>query len=157
MFLLFLSANFLLSAYMPKEHALDLKFGYSVEEAYGALSQLDTDERERYQQGILALDMPYLVIYFLFFSGILVRIWKKKQVVIIPFAILVFDFLENISVLRMLKLFPEQNEFAAIFASIFTTSKWVMIGVLAAFIILGLILHFFKRSKSESVSVEQKN
>lgn len=142
---------------MPKEHALDLKFGYSVEEAYGALSQLDTDERERYQLGILALDMPYLVIYFLFFSGILVRIWKKRQVVIIPFAILVFDFLENISVLRMLKLFPEQNELAAIFASIFSTSKWVMIGVLAAFIILGLILHFFKRSNSESVSVEQKN
>lgn len=142
---------------MPKEHALDLKFGYSVEEAYEALGRLDADEREGYHFGILTLDMPYLVIYFLLFSGILVKIWKKKQVVFIPFLIMVFDFLENISVLSMLRLFPERNEPVAVFASIFTTSKWVMIGILAVFIILGLILHFFKRSKAESVSAEQKN
>lgn len=156
LFLLFLLANFLLGEFMPKEHALDLKFGYSVDEAYGSLNQLDKDGRGSYQFGILVLDMPYLLIYFLLFSGILMKIWKYKWVVFIPFAIMLLDFFENLTVLSMLNVFPYRSEILAVFASIFTTSKWVMIGILAVFIILGLILRLFKRSNSEYTSGEQK-
>lgn len=142
---------------MPKEYALDLKFAYTVEEAYAAMSQLTIEEQQRYKFGILALDMPYLVIYGLFFSGILVKLWKSKWIVLIPVLIMVMDFFENLMVIQILNLLPDQSATLATLASIFTTSKWILIGVLAGFIILGMVRLLFSRLISVAHSEEIKN
>lgn len=142
---------------MPKEYAFDLKFAYTVEEAYAAMSQLTIEEQQRYKFGILALDMPYLVIYGLFFSGILVKLWKSKWIVLIPVLIMVMDFFENLMVIQILNLLPDQSATLATLASIFTTSKWILIGVLAGFIILGMVRLLFSRLISVAHSEEIKN
>lgn len=149
---LIIIANVFLSKYMPKDQALDLKFAYTPDEANAAIANLNSEEISNYKLGILAFDMPYLVIYCLFFSGILLKLWKKKWVVIIPAAIMIFDFFENLMVLQILKTFPDQNEVVALAASVFTTGKWVMAGVLLVSIISGLIYSLGFRSKLKGFS-----
>lgn len=152
LFALFILANVLLGQFMPKEHALDLKFAYSSDEAFAALANLNDEERSNYKLGILAFDMPYLVIYGLFFSGILFKLWKKKWVALIPTAVAIFDLLENILVLQILKIFPDQNFGLAQFASVFTTGKWVMAGFLLVLILVGLFISIRNGMKSKSLS-----
>ncbi len=136
---LFLLFNFLLGHFLPKDHALDLMFAYSVEEAYIALGHLNWEVREIYRIGVWALDMPYMVVYCLLFSGILIKIWKNKKMVWLPVGIFIMDFLENLMVLRILKVFPTQNEFLATFSSIFTTSKWILVALMVVIIFFGLL------------------
>jgi hypothetical protein len=124
---------------MPKEYALDLMFAYTVEEAYLALGSLDWENRDLYRLGIWALDMPYMAIYSLLFSGILLKLWNNKKVIWLPFSIFFMDLLENLMVLRMLKVFPREDQYLAIFSSIFSTSKWIMVAVLIGIIVIGLL------------------
>ncbi|MFN4000239.1 hypothetical protein [Algoriphagus sp.] len=156
LFCLFLLANFLLSIYMPKEHALDLKFAYSVDEAYDALNQLSSEEQGRYKNGILAIDMPYLLVYGLLFSGILLKIWKREWPVLIPVTIMVMDFFENLMVILILNQLPNQSTTLASLASIFSTGKWTTIGILAGAIIFGLVRMLFLRIFSNSITEEIK-
>lgn len=156
LFCLFLLFNCLLNSFMPKEYALDLKFAYSVQEAYGALEQLDSNQREIYRFGIWIFDMPYMVVYCLFCSGILIKLWKNKKTAWLPVAILVMDLFENLMVLRILKLYPVQNETLAILASGFTTAKWVFVGILVLVLLSGLFFLFGTRKYSSVNSAEAR-
>ncbi|WP_026969876.1 hypothetical protein [Algoriphagus terrigena] len=151
---LFLLFNFLLSSTMPKEHALDLMFAYSADDAYGALAKMDLSQRETYRIGIWALDMPYMAVYFLLFSGLLIRLLKNTKVAWLPFGVLVMDLFENLSVLKILALYPVQNMSMASVASLFTTSKWVLVVVLLVVLVFGLLSNSFSRKYLASKSAE---
>ena len=154
---LFLLFNFLLTNLMPKDYALDLLFAFSPEEAYNALSHLDLEQRKLYRFGIWALDMPYRFIYCFLFSGILLKVLKSKKWVLVPVFILVMDFFENLMILRMLQLFPAQEETLAIIASCFTTMKRILVGVMVLLILFGIIYlstaRHFMRSSSEEIRI----
>lgn len=143
--LFFIWFNLMLNQFLSKDHALDLKFAYSVEEAYISLGQLSLDQRQLYRFGLWALDMPYLLFYSLFFSGILFRIWGVGKVVLLPFWVAFFDFLENLMILRILKVFPRHEDFLAIWASVFTTLKWILVVVVLLAIIIGIFKTFYFR------------
>lgn len=150
LFCLFLLFFFLLSSFIPREHALDLRFNYSVEEAYDALGKLDSDQRDAYRIGIWVLDLPYMVVYFLLFSGILLKLLNNKRTLWIPSSIFVMDLFENLLVYRMLEIYPVQSEMLATMASFFTTTKWVMAVVLVVFLIGGIF--YFIRSRKIAAS-----
>lgn len=152
--LLFGWFNLMLSQFLSKDHALDLKFAYSVEEAYLAIGQLNLDQRLLYRFGIWALDMPYMLVYGLLLGGILYRIWGKGKILWLPYLISASDFLENLWILRILKLFPQENEVLAILASIFTTAKWVFVLIAFGGIIYG-ILRWVSSRKSDSYEPEE--
>lgn len=135
---LFLIFNLLLNHFMPKDHALDLKFAYSVEEAYLALGSLDLEARKIYRTGIWLFDMPYMVVYSLLFSGILLKLWGTKRLVLLPFLVLLMDFLENLMILRMLRIFPRGDDYLAGFSSLFSTCKWLLIAVMLITVCLGV-------------------
>lgn len=137
--------NILLSSLLPADQALDLKFAYSVQEAYEAIGMLDLETRKIYRLGIWALDLPYMIIYGLLFSGILFKIWRKKKVMFIPLGVVLMDLFENLMVLRILKLYPLENEVLATMASFFTTGKWLLVGLMVLMILFGLIHKFFDR------------
>ena len=143
LFALVLLVNFLLGQFMSKEHALDLKFAYSAQEAYDSILQLDESGLSRYKVGILALDMPYIIIYGLFFTGVLLKLWNSRWLILIPIAIMVLDFLENITVLRMLDNLPEQHLNLGSLASIFTTGKWIVASILGLSILFGFLKPLF--------------
>lgn len=151
---LFLLFNVLLSSTLPKEHALDLMFAYSADEAYEALAKMDLSQRETYRIGIWTLDMPYMAVYFLLFSGLLIRVLKRNKVAWLPFGILVMDLFENLSVLKILALYPVQNMSLASIASVFTTSKWVLVAVLLVVFVFGIVSRLISRKYSASKSAE---
>lgn len=152
LFFLIVALNLSLSFFMPKEHALDLKFAYTFSEAYQSLSEMDSDTRSFYRLGIWTLDFPYMIVYSLFFSGILCRIWGSRMIIYIPFFIAVFDFFENLMVLRILKLFPIPNRLLTLLASGFTTLKWLAVGLMFLAILWGLWRLYFSGKFSTSSS-----
>jgi hypothetical protein len=134
--LLLVGFNFLLAHFYPKEHALDLKFAYASDEAYESLSRLGPIQRDDYLLSILVLDMPYLIAYSSFLSGISFRIWKLRRVCVPVLLTLSADFFENLSVIQMLNHYPQKLSHWVLFASFCTTSKWVFVGM--TFLVIGL-------------------
>lgn len=113
-------------------------FAYTADEAYVAVGELDSNQREVYILGIWVLDMPYIGIYGLFFSAILFRIWKSSRTASLPAMIMIADFFENVAVSGLLKLYPVRNEVLANAASFFTTVKWILVGALLVTLVAGL-------------------
>lgn len=151
---LFLLFNLLMSHFMPKEHALDLKFAYSVEDAYLSLGSLDLESRQNYRWGIWLLDMPYMVVYSLLFSGVLLRLWRNRKLIIFPVGIFLLDFFENLLILRMLRIFPAGNDFLATFSSVFTTCKWLLIVAMLCIVGVGILNFLFSPKYSSLKSPE---
>lgn len=136
---------FLLSSLLPADKVLDLRFAYSVQEAYELIGMLDLETRKIYRFGIWALDLPYMFIYGLLFSGLLHKIWKNQKVLIIPLGVVLMDLFENLMVLRILKIYPLENQALATLASLFTTCKWLLVGLMILTILFGLLHNFFTR------------
>jgi len=151
---LFIILNFSLTYFMPKDQALDLKFAYSVDEAYLSLGQLNHAQREFYSFGAWALDVPYMVVYSMFFSGILFRLWSKKRIAWFAFFILVADFIENLFILQILKNYPRHLSETVVFASFFTTIKWILVALVLAAIVGGILNRYFRFTFSTSDSNE---
>ncbi|PZV87487.1 hypothetical protein CLV31_101364 [Algoriphagus aquaeductus] len=154
--LIFIGFNLLLTHFMPKEYALDLKFAYTVEEAYLSLGHLDQGQRDLYRLGVWSLDMPYMLVYTLFFMGVLSRIWNSWKYSWLPIAISLMDFFENILILRILKIYPSQDVTLVRFASFFSTSKWLLVGVLLVFGVVGLGYWLVQRGYSQANSTEAR-
>lgn len=154
LFCLFLLFNALLGSFLSKEHALDLMFAYSAEDAYAALGQLSTEQLSAYEFGIWALDMPYMGVYCLLFSGLLLRVWKHKNLVLLPIAIALMDLVENLSVLKLLALYPTRDPGLAMVASVFTTSKWLLVGIMIPVLIVGLVYLAIPKRRVASKSAQ---
>lgn len=154
--ILFVIFNFSLTYFMPKDQALDLKFAYSVEEAYLLVGQLNHVQREFYCFGAWALDLPYMIIYGLFFGGILYRLWNKKRLAWLAFLASTADFFENLSILTILKDYPSHQAEMVTFASIFTTVKWIFVGTVLIAILVGLLKRFFHFSFIYAASKEAR-
>lgn len=149
---LFVLFNFLLNYFLPSEYALDLKFAYSVDQAYYAISNLSKPDREIYRFGIFALDFPYMLVYGLLASGLLFCLWRNKIFVLIPLFIVFFDLLENILIIIILNNYPIEKPALAVMASFATTSKWLFVGLLLlSFLIGGLRLIKIKGNHSFSI------
>lgn len=86
-----------------------------------------------------------MVICGLLFSGLLFKIWKTQEVLILPLGVVMMGLFENLMVLRILKLFPLENQVLAILASFFTTCKWLLVGFMVLTILYGLFHNFFTR------------
>ena len=136
---LFLLFNFLLSHFIPKEYALDLKFAYTADEAYLALGSMNWELRNVYRVVVWFLDMPYIFVYTLLFTGILLKLWRSRKVVWLTLSIFLMDLLENLLVLRLLKTFPGRSEVLAILCSFFSTAKWTLVIIMVLMIFIGLV------------------
>ncbi|MBW6499161.1 MAG: hypothetical protein K0B09_12275, partial [Bacteroidales bacterium] len=77
---------------------------------------------------------------------------KWQYLNLLPFAALVFDFIENAGIITMLGSFPRQMDVVARIASAAGMLKWTMvvISVLALVLVIlwGRIRPFFKKQKS---------
>ena len=132
---LFLFANFvLIPAVYPKFETLDTKFSYSPREAYSLLSSYGEQGRKAYLVVELTLDIIYpLVSTFLFSLAILYtfqRAFPAKEglhkLALIPFGILVADYLENACVATMLLSYPRELPILAQVSNIFTVIKFAL-------------------------------
>lgn len=113
--------------------------GYSAADAKMHLDALGAKGREYYARWYIPVyDLIFPITLFVF--GILFCIWMTQPrvgfavnmalhwrlvILLVPLALFVFDILENVSVLMMLKGYPRQGATLVAAASTFTQAKWV--------------------------------
>lgn len=122
---------------------LDLRLSYSADDAYAVIGALTPDARRLYAIVELSIDMIYPVVYAFFFF-VLVR-WLLGKIpaqpkwleraALVPFAAMLFDWLENIGIVAMIARFPDRPGALAPLSSAMTTLKWVCFGLMLALVL----------------------
>ncbi len=130
---------------------LDLRFGFSAEEAHGTLDAFGEKGRAVYLEMILIADTIYPLIYGLFLiflaSFFLKRSLKPgnefRVVNLLALDAVIFDFLENAGIAYMVGQFPLRADFVAGLTSVFNILKWVMVGVAVTVVVVSMVAYYF--------------
>lgn len=115
-------------------------FGYPPEQAQRFLDLIDENARQLYLKKQLPLDTVYPVIYTTFFTTSLKALGAKKPLLALPGVLYIFDNLENICSVKMLRDKKAPKPLAR-FASTMTLCK--SLTMYSIFGILGFL--FFKK------------
>lgn len=119
------------------EQLLDLKLYYNAAEAQEMIHSYGFDGRTIYINGILLLDYLYPIVYSLLLIFIIFRLGSNIKLSVIPLPAIIFDYLENSSIVWMLYKYPETYGIGNI-SGIFTLLKWsfVIISILLIIVLL---------------------
>ncbi|TVR44266.1 MAG: hypothetical protein EA394_00360 [Bacteroidia bacterium] len=132
---------------------LDLRFGFSAEEAYGTLEAFGEQGRAVYLEMLLVADAVYPLIYGLLLiflaSFFLKRILKPgnefRVINLLAVDAVIFDFLENAGIAFMIRQFPHRIDFVAGLTSVFNMLKWIMIGLAMLMVLVSMVIYIAKR------------
>jgi len=119
----------------------DTSLHYTANDFYALMGKYSQEEIGIYVRGILLLDFIYPLFYSLFFALFIFRLSHKTLLSLLPFGVLIFDYLENLSVLTLIMLMPSRYNILATFAGYFTLTKWVLAS-LCLIIVLALIVRY---------------
>ncbi|MBQ6065870.1 MAG: hypothetical protein IJK89_03535 [Clostridia bacterium] len=127
----------------------DMRFGYSVEEAREFLNALTQEGRNTYLTRQLPLDCVYPLVYASFFALLFKALYgKKTALVFLPLLLAVADYVENVSVLLMLRHNPVYlNDIQVTIASYATIIKTAMMYLCFILILILLIMYLVRRNK----------
>lgn len=134
---------------------LDMRFGFSAEQAYDTLEAFGEEGRAYYLEMLLVADTLYPLIYGLFLiflaSFFLKRILKPgnqfRIVNLLAIDAVLFDFLENAGIAYLISQFPLRSDFVAGLASAFNILKWVMVSASVMLVLVSMLLSILKLSK----------
>ena len=113
----------------------DLRFAYSPTEAFAKLVAFSDVGRSAYRSFLLTADIIYPVSYTLFFLWSIALLGRQSdmqndaKLMTAPLLLLVFDMLENTTIILLLTLYPSKPVALALVASVFTTTKWIFAGL----------------------------
>jgi len=130
----------------------DLSFGISTDKVYQELDCMGDNGRTVYQKESLLKDSIYPVSYGLFFAFTLFvlssltfrRKWPVIVVSILPLAGMLFDFLENYKLRKLMDQFPVLQQETVSMASIANIGKWSFIYVSIAVILILAVWSFIR-------------
>ena len=136
---------------------LDLLFSYTPETAFAHVASYGELGRAAYVKFSLIVDTAYPIVYTLLFMVIIsllaTKLWPARKglqkLALVPLFAFVFDLCENQNIVSMLKSWPETNDKTAQMASLFTSLKWVSVGLSFA-VILGLLCVWIIRAVRKS-------
>jgi hypothetical protein len=125
---------------------LDLRFGFSPEEAYKLLEGLGEKGRAQYRLIELSVDSVYPWIYaglFVFLISLLYRdtfppTASMRWINLLPFAILLFDYLENAGIVQLINRFPARADALAGWTSYMNQMKWILFVIAVVVTVFGL-------------------
>lgn len=114
---------------------LDLYFSYSPDQVYQQLAALGTKGRSASVSMALTTDMIFPVVYAMALSVVLVLVLRKllppasplRYLYLFPLLIVLADWCENVSLSMVMHTYPERADTIVIFASTFTSLKWMLI------------------------------
>lgn len=132
--------------YSGGETVIDLHFTYTPEKVYQLLEGYGPDGRSYYFFAETTADTVYVLIYTMFFLGLIVWIYQHKisqshilkSLLALPLLACCFDFLENICVLTLLTKFPERLDQVAVLSAVFTGGKWLFALLTLVTVVAGL-------------------
>ena len=127
---------------------LDLLFFYTPQKAFQMIDSYGEAGRDAYRTFALTIDVLYPLIYTLFFCLFIsflfqrgeVKLNRLQRLNVIPLGAGFFDLLENLSIVAMLSVYPEQSVFLAWLATTFTMLKWIFVGLSFFLISVGISL-----------------
>jgi len=144
---LFLLANFVVVPLVyPKFQTLDMMNGYTPSQAYQLISSYGEQGRQLYAIIESTLDLVYPFVSALLFSLLILYSFQRGfpnlkwagWLALLPFVVMISDYLENTCVLILLLQYPRKLDIVARVASFFTTAKMVLSPFELMFI-LGLV------------------
>ena len=106
---------------------LDLYFSYSPDQVYEHLAALGANGRDAYTRMLLTSDLAFPVIYSMALSIALIFVLRKlvplagTYLCLFPFMIVITDWFENLSLVMVVRKFPERADVIAGYASSFTS------------------------------------
>ncbi|KAG2768741.1 hypothetical protein JG687_00006854 [Phytophthora cactorum] len=91
------------------------------------------------------------LIYSTALLGLLRRLWPDRQLVwTLPVLAATCDVLENLSILKLLRLFPERWETLENVVSVLTRTKWVVVLSANIFVVVGALKLMVGRADTKS-------
>lgn len=134
-------------ATVPPLAVLDLRFGFTPEEAWQLLDALGEAGRAQYQQMELTLDVIYPLIYTGFLVFLLSLLYRKtlrpdspwRLLNLLPFVVLIADFVENAGIVQLIRRFPERADALAGWTSVANQVKWTMFMITIGVVLAGLM------------------
>lgn len=129
---------------------MDTLFSYSPEDAYSMIDSFGDEGWAYYIFIETKLDFVYPIIYTFFAAILYTLIFNKilpsehilQRLHIFPSGALLVDYMENVSIIILVKSFPAHLNSLARLASIFTSIKWILLGLNGVILIVGGIYWF---------------
>jgi hypothetical protein len=118
---------------------------YTVEDLYEMAESYGEEGRRYYIIMRFTFDLVFPLIYSVFLISVLGRLYKTEslegwrgKIILLPFAGLLFDYLENISTSIVMWSYPDRMNFVGLLATIFTPVKWALISLAFLALLPGL-------------------
>ena len=133
---------------------LDSEFGYSTDKAYQMLTALGGEGRSFYLTKILPIDFPFPFAYMLCYVGWIALLIKHsttkklcKYLLLAPVLAMLFDWIENVGIIAMLKHYPNLPTWAVTTASTAGMLKTIFTVSSMAIILTLLIVFLIKKMR----------
>lgn len=130
---------------------LDMRFSYTPEEAYTEIGRYGETGRAATILVTLIADSLFPFAYAFMLAITLTLTFQRafpgdsllQRLHLFPLGALVFDFLENFTIVALLLLYPREHYGLARLATAFTSTKWILVyisGILAFVGISGMLI-----------------
>ena len=165
-FLLFLALYVLFAGYFLKNAedkinalagksvgVIDLTFGYNPSGTLAMIADYGEAARAYYARTEMTTDLLFPIVYAFLLGIALALLYRSTSYVwfcIIPFYCLLFDYLENITIVILLTTFPQQYVSVAILCEIFKLIKWLLFGATILLVVVGVFVRVTKRTRLTS-------
>lgn len=126
---------------------LDLQFSYSSEKAYNILAKYSNQELKDYVIAELTVDLIFPIVYALFLSFLLFKLTKRSILSLFPLLIILSDFSENFGIAAIIHYLPHKLPNLVALTSLFTSLKWILIGISILLILVVLVVKLFNQKK----------
>jgi len=162
-FLVFLALYVLFSGYLLKNAedkinalagksvgVIDLTFGYRPAVTLAMVAAYGEPARAFYARTEMTTDLLYPIVYaFMLGIGLslLYRSTPYGWFCLFPFMCLLFDYLENITIVILLKAYPQQSMSVAILCESFKLIKWLIFGAIILLVMIGVFVRLTKRTR----------
>ena len=150
--LLFLLANLVVvPAIYPKFQTLDTLISYTPHEAYQLITSYGDQGRQTYLLIELTLDLVYPFISALMFSLAILYSFQRAlpahpwtyKLALLPFAVMIADYIENACIVTMLLAYPRLLPGIARLSNALTVAKLALTPVELIFVV-GLLVWFIQ-------------
>jgi len=135
----------------------DLSIYYSAAELYEMAEAYGDQGREAYIRARFTFDLIWPLVYTFFLATTISWVFKRsissqnpwQRVNLIPVLGMTCDYLENISTSLVIYRYPAQTIIIEWLAGVFTTMKWLSIGVSFVVLAVGIIIAIWQWIRKE--------
>lgn len=130
---------------------LDTRFLYDPLFVKSLFSRLGAEKLKIYAITELTLDVVFPLVYVSLLVFLIIRVFprgKAKYLILLPILGGLFDLSENFSVAFLALTFDGQQSNISYLASIFTTSKLILLPICLVILLIGAIWRIWKKEES---------